>query len=180
MDLQSEKYGLSFDIKKYTTSGWALGDENVISIRALKVYLGQMTYGFNQNCSKEHKHFSLVLVGEGVKDKIVPKWIFHVMICNSRTRYARSIKIVWSRQNVVMCAFYAPTFLCILIFIFFFFLFCFVFLFVCFCFFCCFCFLFFGFFYHRNITTRKKWWGAFFLWVSFISTTNQIRQFQFS
>ena len=33
-DLQSEKYGLSFDIKKYTTSGWALGDENVIGIRA--------------------------------------------------------------------------------------------------------------------------------------------------
>ena len=36
LDLQSEKYGLSFDIKKYTTSGWALGDENVISIRAFK------------------------------------------------------------------------------------------------------------------------------------------------
>ena len=25
LDLQSEKYGLSFDIKKYTTSGWAPG-----------------------------------------------------------------------------------------------------------------------------------------------------------
>ena len=36
LDLQSEKYGLSFHIKKYTTSGWALGDENVISIRAFK------------------------------------------------------------------------------------------------------------------------------------------------
>ena len=36
LDLQLEKYGLSFDIKKYTTSGWALGDENVISIRAFK------------------------------------------------------------------------------------------------------------------------------------------------
>ena len=35
LDLQSEKYGLSFDIKKYTTSGWALGDENVIGIRAV-------------------------------------------------------------------------------------------------------------------------------------------------
>ena len=34
LDLQSEKYGLSFDIKKYTTSGWTLGDENVIGIRA--------------------------------------------------------------------------------------------------------------------------------------------------
>ena len=38
LDLQSEKYGLSFDIKKYTTSGWALGDENVIGIRAFKVH----------------------------------------------------------------------------------------------------------------------------------------------
>ena len=32
LDLQSEKYELSFDIKKYTTSGWALADENVIGI----------------------------------------------------------------------------------------------------------------------------------------------------
>ena len=37
LDLQSEKYVLSFDVKKYTTSGWALGDGNVIVIRALKV-----------------------------------------------------------------------------------------------------------------------------------------------
>ena len=37
LDLQSEKYGLSFDIKKYTTSGWALGDENMIGIRAFNV-----------------------------------------------------------------------------------------------------------------------------------------------
>ena len=37
LDLQSEKYGLSFDIKKYTTSGWALGDENVIGIRAFNI-----------------------------------------------------------------------------------------------------------------------------------------------
>ena len=34
LDLQPEKYGLSFDIKKFTTSGWALGDENVIGILA--------------------------------------------------------------------------------------------------------------------------------------------------
>ena len=33
-DLQLEKYGLSFETKKYTTSGWARGDENVIGIRA--------------------------------------------------------------------------------------------------------------------------------------------------
>ena len=30
LDLQPEKYGLSFDIEKCTTSGRALGDENVI------------------------------------------------------------------------------------------------------------------------------------------------------
>ena len=36
LDLQSEKYGLSFEIKKSTTSCWALGDENVIGIRAFK------------------------------------------------------------------------------------------------------------------------------------------------
>ena len=36
LDLKLEKYGLSFDIKKYTTSGWALGDENVIGIRSFK------------------------------------------------------------------------------------------------------------------------------------------------
>ena len=39
LDLQSEKYGLSFDIKKYTTSGWALGDENVIGIRAFNIFV---------------------------------------------------------------------------------------------------------------------------------------------
>ena len=38
LDLQLEKYGLSFDIKKYTSSGWALGDENVISIRSFKLF----------------------------------------------------------------------------------------------------------------------------------------------
>ena len=35
-DLQLENYGLSFETKKYTTSGWARGDENVIGIRAFK------------------------------------------------------------------------------------------------------------------------------------------------
>ena len=36
LNLQLEKYGLLFDIKKCTTSGWARGDENVIGIRAFK------------------------------------------------------------------------------------------------------------------------------------------------
>ena len=39
LDLQPEKYVLSFDIKKCTTSGWALGDENVIGIRAFEITL---------------------------------------------------------------------------------------------------------------------------------------------
>ena len=37
LDLQTEKFGLSFDIKKCITSGWALGDENVIGIRSFNV-----------------------------------------------------------------------------------------------------------------------------------------------
>ena len=37
LDLQSEKYGLSFDIKIYISSGWALGDENVIGIGPLRL-----------------------------------------------------------------------------------------------------------------------------------------------
>ena len=39
LDLQPEKYGLSLDIKKCTTSGWALGDENVIGIRAFNIII---------------------------------------------------------------------------------------------------------------------------------------------
>ena len=38
LDLQLEKYGLSFGIKKYTTSGWALGDENMIDPRPFNIY----------------------------------------------------------------------------------------------------------------------------------------------
>ena len=38
LDLQPEKYGLSFDIKICTTSGWALGDENVIGITAFNYF----------------------------------------------------------------------------------------------------------------------------------------------
>ena len=56
LDLQSEKYGLSFDIKKYTTSGWALGDENVIGIRAFKNIFGSGRVG--------EFYFGSVRVGE--------------------------------------------------------------------------------------------------------------------
>ena len=38
LDLQIEKYGLSFDIKTWTTSGWVLGDENAIGIRSFNFY----------------------------------------------------------------------------------------------------------------------------------------------
>ena len=41
LDLQLEKYGLSFDIKKYTTSNWALEDENVNGIRSFNMFVLQ-------------------------------------------------------------------------------------------------------------------------------------------
>ena len=43
LDLQLEKYGLSFDTKKCTTSSWALGDENVIGIRSFNLLPNFMT-----------------------------------------------------------------------------------------------------------------------------------------
>ena len=52
LDLQIEKYGLSFDIKKCTTSGWALGDENVIGIRSFKYPLLQHIDALEQFESK--------------------------------------------------------------------------------------------------------------------------------
>ena len=44
LDLQLEKYGLSF-IKKYNTSGWALGDQNGIRIRSFEI---------SPKCNVEH------------------------------------------------------------------------------------------------------------------------------
>ena len=58
LDLQLEKYELSFDIKKCTTSGWVLGDENVIGIRSFKVYFIYLTlFVFNckSNFTKSYK-----------------------------------------------------------------------------------------------------------------------------
>ena len=49
LDLQLAKYGLSFDIKMCITSGWALGDENVIGIRF-----------FRLSCTKKNEHFGHV------------------------------------------------------------------------------------------------------------------------
>ena len=59
LDLQSEKYGLSFNIKKYTTSGWALGDENVIGIRAFKSNI--MCIGNGYSLNKKYACFQLYL-----------------------------------------------------------------------------------------------------------------------
>ena len=51
-DLQLEKYGLSFETKKYTNSIWARGDENVIGIRAFKRFqIVELAY-MNQKCVK--------------------------------------------------------------------------------------------------------------------------------
>ena len=44
LDLQLEKYGLSFHNKKCTTSGWAMGDENVIGIRSFKIEMFDITF----------------------------------------------------------------------------------------------------------------------------------------
>ena len=56
LDLQSEKYGLSCDIKKYTTSGWALGDENVIGIRAFKSTVWKLAERYKQAvCKRSQK-----------------------------------------------------------------------------------------------------------------------------
>ena len=52
LDLQSEKYELSFDVKKYTISGWALGDENVIGIRAFKTVPDRPTSMQNRGSAK--------------------------------------------------------------------------------------------------------------------------------
>ena len=64
LDLQSEKYGLSFDIKKYITSGWALGDENVIGIRA---------FNFNSTLWNDNKagsyHNGTLHTGPGIRIK---------------------------------------------------------------------------------------------------------------
>ena len=54
LDLQSEKYGLSFGIKKYTTSGWALGDENVKGIRAFKISMYCVLSQNNQHFFKKY------------------------------------------------------------------------------------------------------------------------------
>ena len=45
--LQKEIYGLSFDIKKCTTSGWACGDENVIGITSFNGCLVKDRFPFS-------------------------------------------------------------------------------------------------------------------------------------
>ena len=58
LDLQLQKYGLSFDIKKYTTPGWALGDENGIVILVLKVSILEKKTTYRNECThKSCKHY---------------------------------------------------------------------------------------------------------------------------
>ena len=73
LDLQLEKYGLSFDIKKCTTSGWALGDENMIGISFFKmlhfdsnpsqwdIWLQRYEYFFKFKNNVKHKNLSPLL-----------------------------------------------------------------------------------------------------------------------
>ena len=100
LDLQLEKYGLSFDIKKYTTSGWALGDENVIGIRSFnckkrdfvqtcrfyaknRVFL-QIERNVVQTSTRMHKFWSIL--------KFVSNFC-HLMLCFKRRFSKKSIKI---------------------------------------------------------------------------------------
>ena len=62
MDLQSEKYGLSFEFKNYTTSGWALGDENVIGIRAFKIKLNKKKTLLREEFGKKNHPWMEVVV----------------------------------------------------------------------------------------------------------------------
>ena len=80
LDLQSEKYVLSFDIKKYTTSSWALRDENVIDIRAFKTPSWskiQFSWAFsvihNIFCSKL-KNFQKICQYSAPEAQILPKF----------------------------------------------------------------------------------------------------------
>ena len=65
LDLQLEKYGLSFDVKKCTTSSWALGDENVIGIRAFKVCLCDIdiqSYVLSKLVKNKGKHSNFKII----------------------------------------------------------------------------------------------------------------------
>ena len=58
LDLQLEKYGLSFETKKYTTSGWARGDENVIGIRAFKELNFGQIWGFGTEILRKFRIYN--------------------------------------------------------------------------------------------------------------------------
>ena len=77
LDLQPEKYGLSFDIKICTTSGWALGDENVIGIRAFNCNLPDpvnfVPFGM-MRCSI----FAINLI---IHLSMIYKWFAYVCFC---------------------------------------------------------------------------------------------------
>ena len=82
LDLQLGKCGLSFDSKKYTTSGWALGDENVIGIRSFKlsnkIDRCRCTVSLLFTQSLILPQFFFFFFRENwLKPKFLPKWWFH-------------------------------------------------------------------------------------------------------
>ena len=76
LDLQSEKYGLSFDIKKYTTSSWALGDENVIGIRAFMYYV--LFRGSVNTCDATSSYCSKN-INPSLSIMLINVWFLHVV-----------------------------------------------------------------------------------------------------
>ena len=68
----------------------------------VKAYLSQMPYGFDPSGSKELKHYSLVLVSEGVLElaKSVPKSIF-LMLWSVLKNHLISWKWIWAPWDVI-------------------------------------------------------------------------------
>ena len=86
MDLQPEKYGLSFDIKKSTTSGWALGDENVIGIRAfnsLTAVLDILDFKFEKKNEIDYRIWN--------SDSILGLFVFIYFISSHWLHYGKKI-----------------------------------------------------------------------------------------
>ena len=68
-DLQLEKYGLSFETQKYTTSGWSRGDDNVIGIRGFKM-VGSKWKPLRTVSGKKLRHLSVRFFGKTLLHQI--------------------------------------------------------------------------------------------------------------
>ena len=100
LDLQSEKYGLSFDIKKCNTSGWALGDENVIGTRAfnlLKCYL--LLYWLTE----QKKKSIVICIQEKMQKVLMCMWMCNIFVqvlfCITWVMFSNS----WALRLVDLC-----------------------------------------------------------------------------